>query len=177
MRLSQPTWTGRWPTPLVLGLARLGPIGAGLPAPGTWGSAVGLLWVFAAFWRPQLGPGCTAALILASSYLAVAVCGEAELRLGKSDPGEVILDEFVAMPVCFLGWHSLIGPLSPWALLLAGFGLFRFFDIVKPLGIRRLQALPGGWGVVIDDLAAALATCATLHLAKLLWLGAGAGAR
>ena len=41
--------------------------------------------------------------------------------------------------------------------LLAGFGLFRFFDIAKPLGIRRLQALPGGWGVVIDDLAAALA--------------------
>jgi phosphatidylglycerophosphatase A len=177
MRLTQPAWTVRWPTPLVLGLARLGPIGPELPAPGTWGSAAGLIWVYGAFWRPELGLGCTLALILASSYCAVALCGEAELRLGKSDPGEVILDEFVAMPLCFLGWPALLGPLPPWALLLAGFGLFRFFDIAKPLGIRRLQALPGGWGVVIDDLAAALAACATLHVAKLAWLWVGSGAR
>lgn len=176
MRLVQPTWTSRWPTPLVLGLARLGPIGAKLPAPGTWGSAVGLLWVYVAFWWPQLGPGCTAALILASSYMAVALCGEAERRLGQTDPGEVVLDEFVAMPVCFLGWPALIGPLPGWGLLLAGFALFRFFDILKPLGIRRLQRLPGGWGVVLDDLAAALAACATLHLAKGLWLLTRAGA-
>ena len=169
MHLAQPTWTRRWPTPLVLVLARLGPIGARLPAPGTWGSAVGLLWVWGVFWWPQLGPGCTLALILASSYVAVAVCGEAEGRLGKTDPGEIILDEFVAMPLCFLGWPALVGPLPAWAVLLAGFALFRFFDIVKPLGIRRLQALPGGWGVVIDDTAAALAACATLHVAKVAW--------
>lgn len=53
--------------------------------------------------------------------------------------------------------------------LLAGFALFRFFDIAKPWGIARLQRLPGGWGVVVDDLAAALATCATLHLGVWLW--------
>ncbi len=177
MRLSQPTWMRRWPTPLVLALARLGPIGARLPAPGTWGSAVGLLWVWGAFFWPQLGPGCAFALLLASGYFAVAACGEAELRLGKTDPGEVILDEFVAMPLCFLGWPVLLAVLPLWALLLAGFAVFRFFDIVKPIGIRRLQSLPGGWGVVIDDSAAALATCATLHLGTLAWLWAhGAGA-
>ena len=157
------------PTPLVLTLARLGPIGPNLPAPGTWGSAVGLLWVVVAFWWPRLEIGCTLALILASSYAAVALCGEAELRLGKTDPGEIILDEFVAMPLCFLGWPALVGPLPAWGVLAAGFGLFRFFDIAKPLGIYRLQTLPGGWGVVIDDLAAALATCATLHLGAWLW--------
>ena len=169
MLLSQPTWTRRWPTPLVLALARLGPIGARLPAPGTWGSAVGLLWVWTAFWWPQLGPGCTLALILASTYAAVAVCGEGELRLGKTDPGEIILDEFVAMPLCFLGWPRLLEGVPAWGVLLAGFAVFRFFDIVKPLGIRRLQSLPGGWGVVIDDTAAALATCATLHAGAWLW--------
>ena len=169
MLLGQPIWTRRWPTPLVLALARLGPIGPNLPAPGTWGSAAGLLWVVGAFWWPQLGLGCTLALILASSYVAVAVCGEAELRLGKTDPGEVILDEVVAMPLCFLGAPQLLAHAPIWAVLLAGFGVFRFFDIAKPLGINRLQSLAGGWGVVVDDLAAALATCATLHVGVWLW--------
>ena len=169
MLLAQPIWTRRWPTPLVLALARLGPIGPKLPAPGTWGSAAGLLWVAGAFWWPDLGPGCTLALVLASCYAAVAICGEAEIRLGKSDPGEVILDELVAMPLCFLGAGRLLAIAPAWGVLLAGFAVFRFFDIAKPLGIRRLQALPGGWGVVVDDLAAALATCATLHGAAWLW--------
>ncbi|MCX6943233.1 MAG: phosphatidylglycerophosphatase A, partial [Opitutales bacterium] len=79
------------------------------------------------------------------------------------------LDEVVAMPLCFLGWPALAGSLPVWAVLLAGFALFRFYDILKPLGIRRLQDLPGGWGVVVDDLAAALASCATLHAGLGLW--------
>ena len=170
MRLAQPSWTQRWPTNLVVALATLGPIGQRLPAPGTWGSAAGLLWVIAAFWWPRLDVACTLALALASGYAAVALCGEAEIRVGKKDPGEIILDEVVAMPLCFLGWPVLVGPLPAWAVLLAGFALFRLFDIAKPLGIARLQNLPGGWGVVIDDTAAALAACATLHLGVRLWL-------
>ena len=54
--------------------------------------------------------------------------------------------------------------------LLAGFGLFRYYDIRKPLGISRLQHFPGGWGVVADDLGAALATAATLHVGHWVWL-------
>jgi phosphatidylglycerophosphatase A len=81
----------------------------------------------------------------------------------------VILDEFIAMPLCFLGWRALPAVLPTWAVLLAGFALFRLFDIWKPLGIRRLQALPGGWGVVADDLVAALAACATLHITLWAW--------
>jgi phosphatidylglycerophosphatase A len=90
--------------------------------------------------------------------------------MGKKDPGEVILDEFVAMPLCFIGWRALPGPLPVWAVFLVGLGLFRLFDILKPFGIRRLQSLPAGWGVVIDDLVAALAACATMHVGKYLWL-------
>jgi phosphatidylglycerophosphatase A len=101
----------------------------------------------------------------------VGICGEAEIRMGRRDPGEVILDEFVAMPLCFLGWQMIVGPglLEFLGLLIAGFALFRFYDIKKPLVINSLQDLPGGWGIVIDDTAAALATCATLHLAHAVW--------
>jgi len=54
-------------------------------------------------------------------------------------------------------------------VFLAGVALFRLFDIAKPLGIRRLQELPGGWGIVIDDVAAALAACLVLHGAAWAW--------
>jgi len=168
MRLQQPIWPRFLPTHVVLSLARLGPLGRRLPAPGTWGSVAGLLY-FTVFFHP-LGVVATLLLSAAACYLAVALCGEAEFRLGRKDPGEVILDEFVVMPLCFLGWRALVGPFPAWAVFLAGFALFRFFDILKPLGIRRLQDLPGGWGVVVDDVAAALASCAVMHLAKLAWL-------
>ena len=104
-------------------------------------------------------------------YLAVAMCGEAEFRLGRRDPGEVILDEFAAMPLCFLGWPVLARLWPAWAVFIAGFLLFRLFDIAKPLGIRKLQDLPGGWGIVVDDVAAALAVCAVLHGSAWAWKG------
>ena len=108
-----------------------------------------------------------------AAYGAVAICGEAEERLQKKDPGEVILDEFVAMPLCFLGWPTLIAgaPVPAWAVGLAGFALFRVFDILKPFGIARLQSLRAGLGVVVDDLAAALAAGGVMHLAIWIWNG------
>ncbi len=168
MRLQQPIWPRFLPTATVLAFARLGPIGRKLPAPGTWGSVAGLLY-FTVFFYPI---GVLENLIFSAvgAYLAVALCGEAEFRLGRKDPGEVILDEFVAMPLCFLSWRALVGPLPSWAVFLVGFALFRLFDIVKPFGIRRLQDLPAGWGVVVDDLAAALAACVTMHLMKIAWM-------
>ncbi len=161
-------WIRRLPASLVVALATLGPIGRRLPAPGTWGSVAGLV-VFAGCFAGRLGLGGTLLLGAAGGALAVALCGEAEVRLGRRDPGEVILDEFVAMPLCFLGWTTLAGTLPGWAVLLLGFGLFRLFDIAKPFGIRRLQELPGGWGIVVDDTAAALAACATLQAARWIW--------
>lgn len=165
-----PAWMRRLPEGLVVGPATLGPLGRRLPAPGTWGSLAGLLY-FAACFR-QAGSGGILLASLIGGYLAVLWCGEAEVRLGRSDPGEVILDEFVAMPLCFLGWRELAPAGPAWLVLLAGFGLFRFFDIAKPLGIARLQDLPGGWGVVADDYAAALAACGSLHVLTWLWLRA-----
>ena len=152
----------RLPAALVVPIATLGPIGRRLPAPGTWGSLAGILYYTVFFqrvsWLENIGLSVIAAAI------AAFFCGEAELALKRTDPGEVILDEFVAMPLCFLGWPQLVARWPAWAVLVGGFLLFRFFDILKPLGINRLQRIPGGWGVVIDDTAAALAACATLHI-------------
>jgi phosphatidylglycerophosphatase A len=167
--LPSPQWPRVLPKWLVVGIATLGPVGMKLPAPGTWGSLAGLLY-FTVFFYP-LGLVSTLLVTAVALYVAVAFTGEAAERMGRKDPGEVILDEFVVMPLCFLGWHAFARAGWPnWAILLAGFALFRFYDILKPLGIKRLQSWPAGWGIVVDDVAAALATCATLHLAAWLWL-------
>ena len=168
MRSPLPPWPRLLPIPLVIGAATLGPLGRRLPAPGTWGSLAGVLYFAAFYYHASIGAVLLASVI--GAYLAVGICSEAEIRLRKKDPGEVVLDEFVAIPLCFLGWRTLSAVAPPWVLLLAGFALFRLFDIVKPFGIRRLQALPGGWGVVVDDLAAALAACATLHIGAWIWM-------
>ena len=168
MPLTQPKWPAVLPTKLVVGIATLGPVGMKLPAPGTWGSVAGLLY-FLVFFRYARWEVIFAWAVIAG-YVAVAFCGEAEKRMGRKDPGQVILDEFIVMPLVFMGWRfGALGFCSDWTVLLAGFALFRFYDILKPLGISRLQDWPGGWGVVVDDVAAALAACVTLHLGAWLW--------
>lgn len=170
MKLEQPIWPRLLPSSLILAFATLGPLGRRLPAPGTWGSLAGLMY-FTVFYVDRLSPIPALLLGALGLYVAVGFCGEAEFRLGRRDPGEVILDEFVAVPLCFLGWPALLGAAHQqrWAIFLSGFLLFRLFDIAKPLGIRKLQDLPGGWGMVADDVAAALAACVMLHASAWAW--------
>jgi phosphatidylglycerophosphatase A len=170
MTFAQPAWTRHIENRNIVAIATLGPLGRNFPAPGTWGSAAGTLYFIVCFYQLGIVENLVASAV--GAYFAVGICGAAETILGKRDPGEVILDEFVAMPLCFLGWHWIVGPgLLPFlGLVAAGFLIFRFYDIRKPLVIDTLQALPGGWGIVLDDTAAALATCATLHLAHALWV-------
>ncbi len=157
------SWARFLPSPVIFNLATLGPLGRVARAPGTVGSLAGVCWFTVVFF-PLGWFGYFLTLVL-SVYGAVELCGEAERRMFKSDPGEVVLDEFVAVPVCFLGLQPyLFASGYAWAVILAGFLLFRIFDVLKPLGINRLQDLPGGVGVVADDLGAALATCITLHV-------------
>ena len=162
MQLRQPIWPRFMPRQMVLNFATVGPVGRISKAPGTWGSVAGLFY-FTLFFYP-LGVLGNLLFSAVGIYVAVAFCGEAEFRLGKRDPGEIVLDEFVAIPLCFLAWQPLTQVAPPWAIFLAGFGLFRLFDIWKPSVIGKLQHLPDGWGVVADDVAAALATNLTLHL-------------
>ena len=162
-------WPRFLPTAWVVNLATVGPVGRVRRAPGTAGAFAGLLYFTVFFAGLNLSGWAVVLWTLPMLYLAVAICGEAEFRLGQRDPGFVVLDEFVVMPLCFIGWQVLPSDWPEWAIFLGGFGLFRLFDIAKPLGISRLQDLPGGWGVVADDVAAALASCAVLHAAGLAW--------
>ncbi|MDX2187906.1 MAG: phosphatidylglycerophosphatase A [Opitutaceae bacterium] len=169
MSFANPVWTRFLPSSVVLSLARVGPLGRMRKAPGTWGSLGGVFLQLAVF--HPLGTVLSLVLLAPLVWIGAALCGEAEFRLARRDPGEVVLDEFLSMPLCYLGWQQMVGILpagwGPWPILLAGFLLFRMYDITKPLVIGKLQDLPGGWGVMCDDLAAALATCATLH--GLVW--------
>jgi len=172
MRLRQPIWPRFLPTSTVLSIARVGPCGRMRHAPGTWGALAGLIYQLLIFHYQHLLTVVVFSLL--GIWFAVGICGEAEFRLGKHDPGEVVLDEFVVMPLCFIGWPAIAGVLpvwaAPWAIYLAAFALFRLFDITKPFGISKIQDLPGGWGVVMDDVAAALVSCAVMHLVAAGWL-------
>lgn len=155
------------PDKLVLWLAQGLGVGRIPKAPGTFGSGMGLLW-FALL----LAPGslaCYLAGSLAGIALSVWCCGRAEKILGQTDPGSVVLDEIAAIPVCYSGWVLTLygqrqGLPSPEHFFSAGtwlktfgiFVLFRAFDIIKPWPIRQSQRLPGGWGVTVDDLLAAV---------------------
>jgi phosphatidylglycerophosphatase A len=136
-------------------------------APGTFGSVVGVLWfglllLTGSMWL--FVAGTTAAIAL-----SVWLCGAAEKTLGQTDPGSVVLDEIAAIPVCFLGWVAVLvfktGALPgvaqffsapTWPLTLGVFVAFRFFDVAKPWPVYQSQSLPGGWGVTIDDVLAAV---------------------
>jgi len=164
-------WPAMLPTPWVINLAtlfRLGIVTRGR-GPGTWGSVAGLIVYITCF--HYTNPFLALVLLLAFTWFAVGICGEAEVRMARRDPGEVILDEVVAIPYCFLGLQTILNEGTTWFWVLVGLIIFRIFDVLKPLGISRLQGLPGGWGVVVDDVAAALATCICLHLLA-YWLGA-----
>jgi len=162
-------WARLLPDRAVIAWATCGPVGRWGKAPGTNGTVLGLLLYTAVFYR--LGIIGELLLTAVLVFLAVGICGEAERRMGKRDPGEVILDEVVAVPLCFVGMAPVMASTGHvWAYMLAGFALFRFFDILKPLGIARLQNYPGGLGVVADDIAAAIAASAVLRLGLLALL-------
>jgi phosphatidylglycerophosphatase A len=134
-------------------------------APGTFGSVVGLGWL-ALLLCGRSWPVFIAGNLLAVG-LSVWLCGEAEQILKKKDPGPVVLDEIVAIPLCFTGWiaaawwpqHRWPGVeffLTRWPSSIGVFALFRLFDVLKPWPVRQSQNLHGGWGVTVDDILAAV---------------------
>jgi phosphatidylglycerophosphatase A len=124
-------------------------------APGTAGTLVGIpvYLVFSTFPWPVLLLSVTAL-----SFLAVYVSGEAERVFGEKDPPAVVIDEIAGLQVALF----LVPP--SFFSVAAGFVLFRFFDVLKPFPVRACERLPGGWGVVADDLAAGLYSVLVLQL-------------
>lgn len=127
-------------------------------APGTAGSLVGLVL----FWPLQrLDLGLQVAVVIVVFVLGVAVAGDVAQRVGREDPGIVVVDEVVGM------WISLLA--LPWSpgVAFAGFFLFRVMDVVKPFPARRLEDLPAGWGIMADDVMAGIYANVALRLGLL----------
>lgn len=136
------------------------------PASGTWGSlppvvvCAAMLWWGTSVWAWL----AVLAAVLVVFSLACIVWGDwAEATFGKKDPGQVVADETAGMALTLMcAWPAAVAPagepgLSAWhmiVLLCSAFVLFRVMDIIKPPPARGLQRLPGGWGILIDDLLA-----------------------
>jgi phosphatidylglycerophosphatase A len=138
-------------------LATVGGLGDILPAPGTTvGSLAGALlyWGASRLLPYPTWPVALGGLAVLLPF-AVWACGAEAARRGQRDPGPVVLDEVVGQWLA-VAVVALVrsAPPGPGDLALA-FLLFRLLDVAKPWPIRRLELLPGGWGIVADDLAAA----------------------
>ena len=137
--------------------------GAGfLPvAPGTWGSLVAIaLWIPLYIWASNEAT----VIITISAALIYFIVGTwasnvAEKYWGK-DPVAACADETVGQ------WIALIPvtPVCPWWEILIAFALFRIFDIYKPLGIRKLENIPGGLGMMADDILAGIYAAVLIYI-------------
>jgi phosphatidylglycerophosphate synthase/phosphatidylglycerophosphatase A len=161
-----------WITSLGLGLMR--------PAPGTWGSLppviIGLALIDAgrgpASEMRWVFDGAMAALAVGFTLVCVRFGAAAEARFGRKDPSQVVADETAgqALTLLFLPAASCATLPRAAATLGLAFAAFRLADILKPPPAHRLQRVPGGWGVVLDDLVAALyALAATQVFARMVF--------
>jgi len=123
--------------------------------PGTFGTlaAIPLFYVLS-FTPLYLYLAITVVIIL----ISVRASTVAEEVFGKTDPGQVVADE-----VCGYLITMILVPVTLSNIFL-GFLLFRFFDIAKPYPVRKFEKLPGGWGIVMDDVMAGVYSCITLHI-------------
>lgn len=131
-------------------------------APGTVGSAVALL---PAFLLSLVPPSAGWLLLLIVCIVSVWAADRAGMISGCEDPGFIVIDEIAGMMVTLFGHPFTIG------VVLAGFVLFRILDVLKPFPIGFLEArVPGGAGVVVDDVAAGIFGNGILHLAAMCHL-------
>ena len=145
-------------------VATVGGLGDLLPAPGTTAGSLPatILW-----WSLGVLPvdhwtrlGSTLAGAVVAGAVGVWAAGVEASRRGREDPGPVVIDEVAGQLVTFvvaLLFFEPLGLRQVTAFAAAGFLLFRVIDVVKPWPIRRLEEIPGGLGIVADDLAAGAA--------------------
>ena len=151
---------------LAIWIATAGGAGYFPIAPGTAGSAVGVLIVvgisllhLSRLWSSVV-VGLVSLLLFAAGVWAA---GEAERFFGRADPGEVVIDEVVGQMLTLLAL-----PRATWKWLLGGFLLFRAFDILKPFPARQAERFPRGWGIMVDDVVAGLYGLAVLSILGLI---------
>ena len=149
------------------------------PGPGTWASVIAvLLWMVPACGAERLRFLVSSrqwflpsywldGLTLFAAFLATAIGIPAATVVaqesGREDPGHVVIDEVAGQ------WLTLAVCRPDWPHALLALVLFRLFDINKPWAIRKLEALPGGWGIMLDDLAAGLYGLVVLLVIQHWW--------
>ena len=150
--LRAPLWANLTATFLGIGRMR--------PGPGTWASAATML-LWAAFAHALSYPLRTPILIgLAAvvTLVGIPAATRAARASASKDPSFVVIDEVAGQLI------SLIAVPLSWKTFLAGFILFRVFDILKPPPVRQLERLPEGTGIVLDDVAAGIYALAVMQL-------------
>ena len=141
-------------------VATFGGIGRLRPGPGTWASATtAVLWAAIAY---VVAPPLRIPLAIAVAVLATLAGIPAATRVSRAaavkDPQFVVIDEVAGQLI------ALIAVPLGWKTFLAGFILFRAFDILKPPPVRQLERLPEGAGIVLDDVAAGIFAFIGMHL-------------
>lgn len=159
----------RWLTVCGLGHRR--------PAPGTWGSLPALV-LGGALLHPHFAWGWPlwiyhvglVAWVVVFSLVCVMHGDRAEARFGRKDPSEVVADEAAGqgLTLLLLPMAALSDSVSGVFLYVFSFFAFRAMDIVKPWPAQRLQRIVGGWGILLDDIAAAVWAAGIVHLIVLL---------
>jgi phosphatidylglycerophosphatase A len=139
--------------------------GLGKPGPGTWGSvAAVLLWAACAWLLHPSAHALNAALLIGIALtliLGIPAATIVSRESGRKDPGFVVIDEVAGQ------WITLLGSHANWRHAILALILFRIFDVTKPFPVRRLESLPEGWGIVLDDVLAglyALGVASLLHI-------------
>lgn len=115
-------------------------------APGTWASIAAVPCFYFVMERPLFHAG----LLVGVYFLGVYTSGRLEAQMGEKDPSCAVIDEVLGMGIAMF----LIPKQGPYIIM--ALILFRLFDIWKPYPIRKLEKLPGGWGIMTDDLVAGL---------------------
>jgi phosphatidylglycerophosphatase A len=134
-------------TSFLKNIATLGFIGYLPAAPGTWGSAVGLLFVLLT--APSLP--VLLAIIALGIILGIIASNTAEKVIGEIDSGHIVIDEFVGFLI------SAVYIPHTYSYLFSAFLLFRFFDILKPFPVRQAEErIGGGAGIMMDDVLAGI---------------------
>ena len=130
------------------------------PGPGTWGSLATTLlwWLLASHLSSSARIPAILVLIVIVTAIGIPAATLEARGCGKKDPSHVVIDEVAGQLV------TLIACPIVWRALLAGFILFRGFDILKPPPIRSLEKLPEGTGIVVDDLGAGVFALIVLQL-------------
>ncbi len=151
-----------WPDRLVV-FCGVG-FGSGLlpKAPGTFGSAFALLFIPLWLW---LGFAYSVVVILLMSLVGIYICGQTARVMGVHDDGRIVWDEFAGQSITFLPLIYFGQMNTLWVI--AGFALFRLFDVWKPWPIRVIdRQVDGGFGIMLDDLIAGLwaAICILIYL-------------